>query len=67
MDNDISTTRFYGLTPSSLVSIASYDGKTGFAICQGRTWAGNQISVVYMFPNTAGAWSGSTVTRSERK
>jgi len=50
-----------------LVSIASYDGKTGFAICQGRTWAGNQISIVYMFTNTAGAWSGTTVTRSERK
>ena len=50
-----------------LVSVASYDGKTGLAVCRGHTLTGNQITTVYMFTNNAGVWSGTTVTRTERK
>ncbi len=50
-----------------LVSIASYDGQTAFAVCHGKSWDRHQVSIVYTLTNAGGVWSGTTATRSERR
>ena len=50
-----------------LVNIVSPDGRIGTAICAGRSWAGNSVTIAYTFTNNAGVWSHTTWTRTESR